>query len=190
AGPKPGDLLMYELQFQVSDYKTIGSLVVKDFIADGQVLVGPPPIITISDQFATRANIFPPIALTNTPAPAGASQFCPPPLQAPQGGRLLTFNVSQAMGILALTVPRWNAGILTGGYAAGSGPPNGAATGIIRFFAKITDAFQFPVPTGHDQYVDKDDPINNCVQINGKVLQNITGPSPLHARNIIPNSVL
>jgi len=185
AGPKPGDLLMYDLQFEVSDYKTIGNLMVRDFLADGQILAGPPPIITISDQFATRANIFPPVALTNTPAPAGAAQYCPPPLQAPLGGRLLTFNVSQAMGTLAAT-PRWNAGILTGGFAAGPGIPNGPATATIRFFARITDAFQFPVPAGHNQFVDKDDPINNCVNIQGKVFKNITGPSPLHARNIVP----
>jgi uncharacterized repeat protein (TIGR01451 family) len=189
-GLTPGDTLLYTLTFEVSDYKTIGNLVVTDFLSNGQVLASPVSL-SVGDQFGTKTGNIPPFLVTQTTDLMGAAKYCPIPLQQPQGGTVLTFKVSQAMSLLPSFInPRLTAGILTGGYAAGPGLPNGPAGGTIKFRATVLDSFQFPVPTGHDQYVDKDDPFNNCVQIEGKVYANITGPSPVHARNIIPTSAL
>jgi large repetitive protein len=166
-GLTPGDTLLYTLKFQVSDYKTIGKLIVKDFLSNGQDLdLASPVFLTVSDQFGTKLGAIPPSFITQTADLNGAAQFCPPPMQQPQSGTVLTFDVSSAMAVLpASGAPRLNAGILTGGYAAGPGPPNTAATGTIVFRAKVRDDFQFPVQVPHDKYVDKDDPINNCVVI-------------------------
>src|SRR5207302_7720720 len=51
------------------------------------------------------------------------------------------------------------------------------ATGHIEFFVNIDDEFTFP-QLG-DKYVDKEDPINNCVDINGTVMTNLNTETPL-----------
>jgi uncharacterized repeat protein (TIGR01451 family)/fimbrial isopeptide formation D2 family protein len=191
SGPRPGDILKYDLQFQVSDYMTIGKLVVNDFLADGQDIVPGSATLTVSDQFGTKTGPFPGAALTSTPDPTGALKFCPHPipllLQAPAGGTVLTFDVSLAMG-LPPVIPRQNAGILTGGYAAGLPSSPVPATGTITFFAKIRDDFALPVPG--DKFVDKDDPINNCVVIAGQVYRNVNRPNPINSPSNIPNVII
>jgi len=51
--PVPGDVLKYKLRFQVSDYHTIGKLLVTDVLGDGQALAAPAPTLTVTDQFWT-----------------------------------------------------------------------------------------------------------------------------------------
>ncbi|HKO99586.1 MAG TPA: SdrD B-like domain-containing protein [Pyrinomonadaceae bacterium] len=190
-GLTPNDTLLYTLKFQISDYKTIGNLVVEDFISNGQTLVLP-VMLTVSDQFGTKSGPIPSPFITQTANPQGAANFCPavPQLQQPQNGTVLTFNVSSAMpGIPAFTVPRLAAGILTGGYAAGTSAPNNPAIGTITFHAKVEDVFQLPVAPG-DKFVDKDDPMNNCVRISGKVYQNVGRPNPINFPTNIPNVVV
>ncbi|HVQ39141.1 MAG TPA: hypothetical protein VMS31_16500 [Pyrinomonadaceae bacterium] len=83
------------------------------------------------------------------------------------------------MTALTPPIPRHLAGILTGGLAAGP-PTTTPATGTIVFFATINDKFLAPVSAPHE-FVDKHDPINNCVRINGMVLGNMSRPTPINA---------
>ena len=54
AGPTPGDLLQYTLNFQVSDYKTIGQIKITDLLSNGQVFqTTPAPSLKVGDQFGT-----------------------------------------------------------------------------------------------------------------------------------------
>lgn len=182
-GPRPGDVLKYTLKFQVSDYHTIGQLLVTDVLGDGQVyLTTPPATLRVTDQFGTSGGpasiAFPPGTVSITPDVNAAAQRCGPKLQQPPGGTILEFNVSGAMALVPQNppgIPRHTAGILTGGYATvpqPSYPPlTTAAEGEIVFFAKIRDWYAFPVSPGNP-VVDKHDPVNNCVKITGDVLTN------------------
>jgi uncharacterized repeat protein (TIGR01451 family)/fimbrial isopeptide formation D2 family protein len=184
-GLTPNDTLLYTLTFQISDYKTIGNLVVDDFLSNGQTLVSP-VTLTVSDQFGTKSGTIPAPFISQAADPQGAVNFCPAALQQPLNGTVLTFNISAAMAVMpAFGAPRLTAGILTGGYAAGSTPPHNPAIGTITFRAQVGDVFQLPVSPG-DQFVDKDDPMNNCVRISGKVLQNRNRPFPINLPINIP----
>jgi uncharacterized repeat protein (TIGR01451 family) len=170
-GLTPGDVLQYTLNFQISDYKTIGSLVVNDMLANGQDFISP-AVLTLSDQFGSKSGPIPAAFISQSQDKQGAAHFCPAELQQPVNGTLLTFNISQAMAVIpGFASPRLNAGIMTGGFAAMSSSSM-PATGTITFRAQVRDDFQYPVAPG-DSYVDKEDPINNCVAINGKVFQNV-----------------
>jgi uncharacterized repeat protein (TIGR01451 family) len=178
AGPTPGDILKYTLKFQISDYHTIGKLKITDILADGQEFnfVGSPlSTFTVTDQFGTESGNFTlNNDLTATPDANAAANFCPPPLKTPKGGTILKFDVSAAMinNPPGLSRP----GIMTGGHAAGLPLSPVPATGTIVFYAKIRDSFAFPVAPG-DKFVDKHDPINNCVTIQGKVYKNVDKPA-------------
>lgn len=190
-GPTPGDILEYKLQFQVSDYFTIGQLVVTDFLADGQALASTPATFTVTDQFGTTGSpstTFPAVSVTTIPD-SPVPGFCPISFQNPQIGTILRFDVSSAMANLPSTVSRHGAGILTGGYAAGT-PPGGFATGTIVFYATIKDTFKSPPVSMLRQFVDKHDPMNNCVKIEGAVYDNVSRPSPVNAPFNIPTVVL
>ena len=107
-GPTPGDLLRYEITFQISDYKTIGNLVLTDWLSDGQKLeqsTAPLPQLTVRDQFGMVQATFnsanfggfnPPVA---PPAKRGGSTPIPfPParhLAFPRRcGRIATRSIS------------------------------------------------------------------------------------------------
>jgi uncharacterized repeat protein (TIGR01451 family) len=168
-GFTPGDTLKYTLDFQISDYKTIGAIDITDMLADGQKLVAPAPTLTVNDQFGPPSSAGFILNSDMLSAPDG-SVSC----GGVNGGTRLTFLVSQKMISMGSANARRAAGILTGGYAAGPSSPV-AATGRIVFFAKISDQFAFPHPG--DAYVDKEDPITNCVRIGGKVLTNVVPPA-------------
>jgi uncharacterized repeat protein (TIGR01451 family)/fimbrial isopeptide formation D2 family protein len=188
AGLTPNDTVLYTLQFQVSDYKTMGNLVVNDYLSNGQTLVGP-VTLTISDQFGAISGPLPAPFISQTPDLIGTANFCPAALHQPPNGTVLTFNISAAMAAIPpFAAPRLIAGIMTGGYAAGPGVLQ-PAIGTITFGAKVGDTFQYPVTPG-DQYLDKDDPVNNCVRISGKVYQNQNRPTPINLPINIPNTVI
>jgi fimbrial isopeptide formation D2 family protein len=190
-GPTPGDVLRYELNFQVSDYFTIGKLVVTDFLADGQTFLGgPPPTLRVTDLFGNTGapTAFPPLSVTTSLNQSAATAFCPVKLQTPQLGTIVRFDVSLAMLILPPFIPRHDAGMLTGGLAAGP-PTSTPTTGTIVFYARINDAFKPPVSALH-KFVDKHDPINNCVSIKGAVYDNLPRPTPLNAPLSIPTSII
>ncbi len=172
-GPTPGDILRYQLDFQIADPKTIGNIDVKDILSDGQqFLLAPAPTLTVKDKFA-------PAGLTGTFTPGPAlllqSSSAVSACQGVTGGTSITFRVSTRMATLAGAPPRYLAGILTGGFASFplTTPP---ATGQIVFFARINDQFLFPHPPG-DIFVDKDDPLCNAVTISGRVHTNVNQPT-------------
>jgi uncharacterized repeat protein (TIGR01451 family) len=168
AGYTPGDTVKYILNFQISDFKTFGALDIIDSLSDGQQLVSPAPTLTVSDQFGTTSGSF--VLNSDLLSAPDGSINCGGVI----GGTKLTFLVSQKMINLSPLNPRHAAGILTGGHAT-STPSSTPATGQIVFFAKITDQFAFPHPG--DSFVDKEDPINNCVLIGGKVMTNVNPPT-------------
>lgn len=186
-GPTPGDLLQYTLNFQISDYKTIGQIKITDRLSDGQLfLTAPAPMLTIGDQFPSSAytiNPLPPAHYSVTGDPHSQVKKCPV-----KGTTNLGFDVSAALAAAATSGghPRHQAGILTGGYAAA--PPSTApAVGTLVFYAQIRDDFSNAQSPG-DKFVDKHDPLCNEVEIQGTVYKNEatlqTVPSPVSPTQI------
>jgi uncharacterized repeat protein (TIGR01451 family) len=192
AHPIPGDTLRYTLSFQLSDFRTAGNLVVRDVLSDGQTLVPGSLILTVTDQCntfptttATTSGLIPATAVTQTLHLCGAGALPGDPPSFTQ----LDIDVSAAMISLATpaTVPpepfRHTHGILTGGHAFALTPLfTVPATGTIIFDTKIDDAYQCPVASPHDPYVDKDDPLTNTVGLTADILANVgncsTTPGP------------
>ncbi|MDX6446522.1 MAG: hypothetical protein QOH71_3596 [Blastocatellia bacterium] len=168
-GYTPGDTVEYTLNFQISDYKTFSALDITDSLGDGQKLVGPAPTLVVKDQFGTVSGNF--VLNSDLLSAPYKGNDCGRAI----GGTSLTFLVSQKMINLAPPNPRHAAGILTGGFATtpSSSTP---ATGQIVFHAEILDSFAVTQQPG-DQFVDKEDPISNCVVIGGKLMTNVDPPA-------------
>ena len=175
--PIPGDALQYTLTFQLSDYKTAGSLNVQDLLSDGQTIVPGSLTLTVTDPCGTTTGTIPPSAWTQTVLSCAAG--------APPARTKLDIDVSAAMVSLATPAGPWRhqQGILTGGQA--TSPASGVpAIGTITFRAVIDDAFQCPVTPPHDLFVDKEDPLSNAVELSAALLTNTgscqpsTVPSP------------
>jgi uncharacterized repeat protein (TIGR01451 family)/fimbrial isopeptide formation D2 family protein len=172
-GITPLDTLRYELNFQISDYRSMGKINITDVLSDGQLLVGTPTLTFVGDQFGSYNNV----SFTSTSFTSASTKnvIC----GGIKGGTLLTFRVSSALAAAAGTTgpPRHQSGILTGGHAAGpiSSTP---ARGQIVFFAQIQDTFAHQVPANDPKrFVDKADPLKNCVSIDGLVYQNEIKPT-------------
>ena len=195
-GPTPGDLLRYEITFQISDYKTIGNLVLTDWLSDGQKLeqsTAPLPQLTVRDQFGMVQATFnsanfggfnPPVAPpgkawwidTNSVSPCTPPGF-PPALRADR----YTFNISQLMMDQTLVHPRHVVGLLTGGVASFpfSATP-GPAIGTLVFYVRIQDRLSYLLsylPLSGFIFVDKHDPLVNCVEIRGDLFPNANAPA-------------
>lgn len=184
AGYTPGDTLRYDIPFQVSDYRTIGKIVVRDYLSDGQTFI-PGVSLTVSDQFGTKSGTMPP-ATVNVANYQPNTKSC---LASPEGSTVLTFNVSQAMASLPqLPRPRLTAGIMTGGYAAGLPSSLVPATGKISFRVRISDYYKSL--SGPNRFVDKHDKLSNCIRIDGNVLKNVNQPLPINLPTNIPNTVI
>jgi uncharacterized repeat protein (TIGR01451 family)/fimbrial isopeptide formation D2 family protein len=170
-GPTPGDTLEYTLNFQISDYHTIGKIVIVDRISDGQLFVTTPsaPMLTIQDQFGNYPNV--PISPSVTGDPHSQVKKCPV-----KGTTNLVFDVSAALAAAATPSghPRHLAGILTGGLAAAP-PSTTPAVGTLVFYAQIRDDFSNAQSPG-DKFVDKHDPLCNEVEIQGTVYKNEANP--------------
>jgi len=165
ARPIPGDTLQYTLNFQLSDYKTAGTLKIEDLLSDGQAILPASLMLTVTDQCGTTSGPIPLSAWTQTILSCSAG--APPPRTR------LDINISAAMVSLAGSSGPWRHrnGILTGGHAAAS-LSNVPASGTITFRTVISDAFQCPVSPPHDLFVDKDDPLTNVVKLNAAILAN------------------
>ncbi len=164
----PGGKLKYTLRLQVSDFFTVGGITVTDTLADGQaMLTNPAPMLTVGDRRGGPTVVPWSSGLTLLDLP---NQFAPP-CGGVNGGRSLIFQVSTAMQNNAnlFADPVLKQGILTGGQAF-TPVTSVPATGEIVFYAQIQDTFTY----AHigDKYVDKDDPINNCVSISGDIYTN------------------
>ena len=179
-GLTPGDTLRYELNFQISDYRTMGKILITDLLSDGQLLVGTPTLTVVGDQFGSYSNIS--FNSTTFSATADKNITCPNP-GGIKGGTIITFRVASALAAAAASSgghPRHLNGLLTGGHAAG--PPSSVpAKGQIVFYAQIQDEFLHQ-PSAR-RFVDKYDPLNNCVSIDGLVFQNEVQPT-------VPSSTL
>jgi uncharacterized repeat protein (TIGR01451 family)/fimbrial isopeptide formation D2 family protein len=171
SGFTPDDVLRYELNFQISDFKTFGNLEVTDLLSDGQSLTTPAPTLSVTDKFGTTTGSFNSTDLISSTTNVLGTDKCP----ASPGATSLTFRVSQKMINLAPPIPRHAAGILTGGLATTPAvPASTGAIGTIVFFVKIDDAFKNPnIP---DPSVDKEDPLSNCVEVKGNSLKNEDPP--------------
>lgn len=176
SSPVPGDTLHYKIEFQVSDYFTMGGIQVADFLSDGQKLASSPTLM-VKDRFGTSTATFAVgTHLSETPSPAGCCPIIHPSpgqLCAIQGGRDLAFDVSAALAG-STTHPRHAAGILTGGYAPAANHGIGAI-GIIEYDAVIQDGFAYP--HGGDSVVSEQDPLRNCVVITAEMFQNVAAPA-------------
>jgi len=170
-GPTPGDTIVYTLDFQVSDFRTLRDLVVEDYLSDGQSIVPGSARIEIHDKFAAVTGLFTPADLQISPFPGTYECSDGSRMDDPQ---LLHFSISQRLASLHPSEPRHAQGILTGGLAGL--PGGGATTGRITFEARIDDEFQRQ-DSGLESFVDKDDPLRNCVEIRGDVLANANAPA-------------
>jgi uncharacterized repeat protein (TIGR01451 family)/fimbrial isopeptide formation D2 family protein len=197
-GLTPGDTLEYTLRFQVSDYHTIGTLEIFDHLSDGQRLTLLPaaPQLTIQDWFDTSYTVgFPAGTPSQTPNPgADCTCCCCSAVGDVHGVTDLVFDVSSALtaGLPTSAPQRLRAGILTGGLATSPASAT-PASGTLVFYVQVTDEFFVngsipPFPFPGDKYVDKDDPINNCVEILGYVLENDPDPYVV-PQNIIGRAV-
>lgn len=175
----PGGVLKYTLNFQVSDFFTVGHIVVNDVLSDGQDLINAPsgPKLIVSDRRGPNPTVVPFSSWSNFLDVPNPLVNC----GGVHGGRSLIFQVSTAMQNNAglFTDPVQQQGILTGGWAF-TPTSSTPATGQIEFYVVVRDKFIHSQPTG-DQFVDKDDPINNCVTVSADIYTN-------HATLPVPKS--
>jgi uncharacterized repeat protein (TIGR01451 family) len=172
-GPlRPGKILEYTLDCQISDFFTFGAIVVADVLSDGQKLLTAPavyaPKMTVRDRRGGP---------TVVPFSIGAgtlSDWLNPFVNCGgvPGGRSLVFQVSGAMQSSAtlFASPVLKAGILSGGHSFLPVSPIPATVRIV-FYAQVEDAFSHPHPPA-DKFVDKHDPMNNCVTISADMFRN------------------
>jgi uncharacterized repeat protein (TIGR01451 family) len=173
----PGGLLRYRLRFQLSDFFTIGGIVVTDVLSDGQALVTSPPSLapklTVRDRLGPTTTTVPftigsPLFGANTIVESSSLDL---DCGGVPGGRSLAFEVSHAMqnnpGLFAS--PVLQQGILTGGQAFAP-ITTIPASGEIVFCVRIQDAFSYPHPG--DKFIDKDDPLNNCAEMHADIYTN------------------
>ena len=165
---KPGDPLTYTVHFQVSDYFTLGSLVLHDLLSDGQTFSPSSPVLlTIGSNSAQIPSQFVTANSACNPSQVPPwSQFGFPPypwLTSPHGGgppavgTVIDFDLSGALASLASSNPGWSP-LLSGG-----------TTGTITFRTTVADMFHCPVP-GDDQFVDKFDRVFNYLTVGGDVI--------------------
>ena len=172
-GPiRPGKLLQWTIDLNISDYFTVGRLSINDLVGDGQdLLLTTPylPTLTVSDRRKPPPTNVPLVVGQTITSASNPWSYC----KGVKGGTTVMFNISLAMqnnsGLFA-GMPVLQAGILTGGYAF-LPVSNVPATARIVFYTRVRDTFIHPQTPG-DQFVDKDDPINNCVDGGGTIYTN------------------
>ena len=145
----PSDLVTYTLNFQVSDFFTIGGIFITDTLPDGLEFVSGTMRLNAGDRNGNVSGAVPASAISMTPLITGANN--------------LVVDMTRAFTMLGATD-----GILQGGLAIP--PAAGAAQGTLTFQAYITDTYR---ATGLP--VLPLDTINNVAQIASSVLSN-TGP--------------
>jgi len=172
--PKPGAVLEYTLNFQVSDFFAFQNVVVKDTISDGQHFDSSfTPTLQINGNGYTL--IAAPMNAANytvDTSQIGNTGPNPPP-DGTDGSTTITFRVSDEI------IARGQNGKLIGGCVptggTGSGDPNcnsyndGPTTGTIVFRTVIQENFTDTYPSG-DPSVDQGDILNDNVTINGDLL--------------------
>ncbi|NWF67574.1 MAG: DUF11 domain-containing protein, partial [Chloroflexi bacterium] len=156
----PGDIIEYTLRFTVSDYFSLGNLVINDVLGDGLRFFGTPTL-----SFRDAGNNFAAAAMNPANYIVDTSRF-PPAFGGTgacgDGSTRLTFNVSNEM------IARGGDGVATGGRVGGSFQPT---FGEIRFRARIQDLFAC---TPGDISVDNNDTLTNSATITSVIHDNVT----------------
>ena len=149
SGVGPGDILEYQINFQVSDYAWIQDLLLKTSIPNGQRLVSDSPVsFTVSGIKGYTDNLI-------TRSSTGLSLLT----QGKTTGQLdYQFDVSRELQSLGLD------GILRGGATSGSSGQ--AVMGSIKYRTLILDSFEDVVPSG-DLSVDEGDRFASQVSASG-----------------------
>jgi uncharacterized repeat protein (TIGR01451 family) len=180
--PIPGDYLEYRLRFQISDFFTFGQIEIEDLLSDGQELVqtapAGPAVIRVTDQFgASQGKLSDSGPSPDLEFAKTAKVDC----QGVPGGTRILFKVSQAMTNINSGAPRHSQGIMTGGHTFSPSSSVGAE-GEIIFYVQIQDEFSFQSDK-IKKFVDKHDPMNNCVVIRGRIYQNTAEKDPKPREN-------
>ena len=179
---RPGAVIEYTLNFQISDYFAFTNLVITDTNSDGQLLDGTfTPTLTVTEHGNTLA------AATLTGANWGhgdltdgiANNGLPLPAQY-EGGQWFTFDVSAELRTRSF--PSAKPGRLLGGgvtdaltqeynnpLTAPGALPFGGTVGTLKFRVVIQDAYRERYPSG-EATVNSKDSFSDTAFINGDVL--------------------
>lgn len=152
-GPTPGDIVEYTIDFQVSDYVSVGTLQAWDTLPDGLELQGP----LFFQLFEGTKTCFGQVDLGPTLS-LDTSQRT----SCGDGSATLHLDLSSEMRDSCSALAN---GVLTGG------PPG--TRGLLRFQARILDEYHCPGPFD-DGFVDKHDKLINSVHMAGV----LTAPTP------------
>jgi uncharacterized repeat protein (TIGR01451 family) len=173
-GPTPDDVLLYTLDFEISDFDTFDGIVLDDYLADGLLPMGI-PVLTVSDKFPNSpvTGPIPPVVSVYHNSATRDVYTCNDGSQMYQPTHL-HFDISSALATLDPLPGRHGLGILTGGLAGL--PAGGPAKGTITFRAKIADQYLRQLVTPPN--VKKDDTLPNCPVISGDLLINTDAPAP------------
>lgn len=158
AGPSPGDVLEYTLEFQISDFFAFSNLRIEyDTLSDGQRFDTTfTPILSVTENGATSAG------------PFDASNYSVTVNSPGTGTSDLFFDISGEL------VTRGFSGMLLGGLVPDGAPANdGPTTGTIRYRAYILDQYSDNFPSG-DPSLNSGDSISNSVSIIGDLLDTTT----------------
>jgi fimbrial isopeptide formation D2 family protein/uncharacterized repeat protein (TIGR01451 family) len=183
--PKPGAVLQYTLNFQVSDFFAFQNISITDIISDGQhfdssftptlQINGNTYVLPAAGMNANNVDV----ACNYTGGPGPECDSDDP--AANDGTTTITFDVSPEI------IARGQDGRLIGGCVptsgTGGGDPNcnsyndGPTTGTIVFRTVIQENFTDTYPSG-DPSVDQGDVLNDTVTINGDLLSTSNASTP------------
>ncbi len=171
AGPSPGDVLEYTLEFQVSDVMAFDGLVVNDIVLDGQRLdTSFIPTLEVREHGATTG-----------PGPFDATNFTvmdhftggSPEVPPLDGTQEIEFRVSDQMVLEGLGAVLLGACVPPGG--TGGGDPDcsvfssGQTRAVLHFRTVIQEEFTDDFPSG-DPSVDQGDVLGDTVTVAGRLL--------------------
>ena len=164
---KPGNILEYTINFQISDYFAFDNIVETDTFTDGQRLDPSSPLtLTVTDQDGTKSgnfsignNVIKTDKIGNNPTNVDASS---------DGSTTLSFQISNLLKSLG------DDGIIKGGLIS-SGANKGAGVGKIVFQTIVQDKFSDDYNSNtQSQSLSLNDVLGNKATITGDVLNNAT----------------
>ena len=172
ASYSPGDVVEYQLEFQVSDYFAEDAFTVWDTVSDGQRFDP-----TFAPTLSIEGNLF---ALVegnfNSANYTVLPDYSPADTLPNTGDTNITFYISNEIVTRGQSNGRLIGGCVPTNGTGGSDPNcgnynDGPTTGIIRFRTIIQEEFSDAFPSG-DRSVDQGDLLNNDVIATGIVLNN------------------
>jgi fimbrial isopeptide formation D2 family protein/uncharacterized repeat protein (TIGR01451 family) len=171
AGPSPGDVLLYTIDFQISDYFAFENIVITDITSDGQRFdTSFTPTLSYAEHASNSvAASFASANFDVIDRFTGGSPAVPPI----DGSQEYIFRVSDELAgrpgqdgqLIGGSIPAGG----TGGPRPNPVPTFGGTTGQIQFRTIIQDVFTDDFPSGDDS-VDERDVLTNSAVIDGDVL--------------------